>query len=208
MSISSITDLHGECKNKWIAVRYDVKHNREVNVGGVDIILQHEWTHKVAEDFTEQTKVAENTNYLESKPQICEVIIANPNYPYRVGDKLFVHYMAFESAEYGDIVTNEALIIADYVFFTILPNGEFKMSDGIYLGKQVYTEEQVSPSGIIFDLGQKKESLKVKITHIPKPGRVNVGDTVLSIDPYNYEFNYHPDRYIKLTEQEIAGVLV
>lgn len=202
-----------KCIGQWLCVKFDPDHNRVLELsGGQKLIMADQWLHK--DDEGKQT-FQENLNHLESKPQICTVLIENEDYPYKVGDKLCVHYMAWETSKNGDIVTNEAIIIADYVFFKILPNGDFEMADGIYLGKQVYTEEQKTASGIIFDLGQKKENLKVKITHIPKdmPERngeqpVHVGDTVISIDKYNYELTIYPDKYVKLTKDEIAGTLI
>lgn len=191
-----------KCIGNKLRVRFDVKHNRLFKVGGLELIRPDEWLNR--EDNGE-SKYEENVNYLETKPQICEVLIANDNYPYKVGDVLFAHYMAWETSQCGDIITNEAFIIGDYIFFQILPDGSWKLADNIYIGKQVYTEEIVSPSGIIIDLGKKKENLQVKLTHLPDNSEFEVGDTVLSIDKYNYEFTIYPDKYIKLTRDEIAG---
>ena len=189
-----------KCIGKWLRVRFDVSHNKTFDIGGVQLIRPDDWRD------TYDEKSQENTNYLETKPQICTVLIANPNYPFKVGDKLFCHYMAMESSQNGDILTNEAFIIADYVFFTFQPDGTWQLVDGTYLGKQVYTPEQATKSGLIYDLGGKKENLQVQITHVPSDAEdVKVGDTVLSIDKYNYEFTIYPDKYIRLTKEEIVG---
>lgn len=199
-------------QNKYLYVKFDPSHNKVFNVGGLELIRPDDWLH--ADEYGKQT-FAENTNYLETKPQICTVLASNDNYPYQVGDVLFTHYMSWETAQNGDISTNEAFIIADYVFFTILPDGSYKMADGVYIGEQVYTSDTITEHGVIAELGGKKEALRVKITHIPDKlpkwhteHPVKVGDIAISVDKYNYEFTIYPKRYIKLTEQEIAGVLI
>lgn len=201
------------CVNNFLGVKFDPTHNKVVGKGinGLDIIRPDEWLHK--DDEGKQT-FQENTNYLETKPQICTVIVANDNYPYQVGDKLFVHYMAWETAKCGDIVTHEAFIVADYVFFTILPNGELKMAKENYIGKQLYTEDIVTKSGIFLQGGRPK-SLQIRITNIPQEppkwyGRHPVvkDDIAISCDGYNYEFKYDGQKYIRLKWSEIAGIMV
>lgn len=203
-----------QCKavNKYLGVRFDANHNKIIGKGidGQGIIRADEWLHK--DDDGKQT-FQENMNYLETKPQICEVLAANDRYPYKVGDKLFVHYMAWETAQCGDLITNEAVIIADYVFFTILSDGKMKMAENNYLGKQLYTDDIITKSGIFLQGGRPK-SLQIRITnmplnlpkwHIKHP--VNIGDTVISCDGYNYEFKYEGEKYIRLKDTEIAGVI-
>lgn len=194
------------CLNGRIKVKFDVTHNKLIPLGdtGITLIRPDDWLHKNEEN---KTVYAENTNYLETKPQVCTVLEPNSKYPYKVGDRLFTHYMAYETAQLGDLVTQEGFIIADYVFFTILPDGSWKMTDDNYIGEQIYTPEKVTTSGLIYDIGGKKENLQVKITHLPDSPIVNIGDTVLSIDRYNYEFTIYPKKYIRLTGNEIAGVL-
>jgi len=204
---------NGRCMSGMLAVRFDATHNKVIALGdtGVELIRPDEWLHK--DDDGKQT-FEENTNYLETKPQICEVIVPNPQFPFLKGDKLFTHYMAWEVCKNGDLLTNEAFIIAEYVFFTIMPDGTFKMAYDNYLGEQVYTPEKARPSGIIYDIGGKKEVLQVKITHIPQnPPKwhtkhpINIGDVVCSCDSYNYEFSLNGKKYIRLRYPEIAGKL-
>ncbi len=192
-----------KCIHNRIRVKFETTHNKIFNIGGVQLIRPDDWRD------TYDEKSQENVNYLETKPQICIVLAANDKYPYKVGDRLFVHYMAHETANCGDIITNEAFIIADYVFFTFRPDGEWELVPGTYLGKQVYTPEQTTQSGLIYELGGKKENLQVQITHVPPDAdEIAAGDTVLSIDKYNYEFTIYPDKYIRLTKEEIVGKVI
>jgi hypothetical protein len=197
------------CINKYLSVKFDKDHNKIVGTGlnGLPIIRPDAWLHKDAANDHEKTTVEENVDYKETHPQICIVTAENPNYPYRVGDRLFVHYMAYETAAHGDIVTYEAIIIADYVFFKINLDGTWDLADDTYIGEPVINDEWVSPSGILVEMG-KKDNLRVNITHVYKGAsrRVKVGDIAISIDKYNYEFKYENKKYVKLSSHEIAGI--
>lgn len=199
---------NGVCSNNYLYVKFH--DNREVGtgIGGIPIIRPDKWLQR---DEDGRQVFEDNKNGLETKPQICTVIASNPKYPYSVGDVIFVHYMAFEVAQNGDIVDNTGFIIADYVFFTILEDGNIKMADSIYIGEQVYTPEKATESGLIYDIGGKKETMQIMLTNVPdnlpkwhteKP--FEVGDLVISCDPYNYEFAYNKRKLIRLTYNEIA----
>lgn len=220
------------CANKYLAVRFNSDHNKIYELGntGIKLYRPDEWAERdeygeiKLDENTGTTKFGYNTDYKDTHPQICVVTAPNPNYPYRVGDKLFVHYMAYETAACGDIETLEAIIIADYVFFRINPDGTWDLSNDTYIGEAVITGEEISPSGIIASLG-KKDNLKVNITHVHQPYYkknerypelvqnyrtypvCNVGDTIISIDKYNYEFELDGKKYIKLSAHEIATVV-
>lgn len=211
-----LENIKGHCIHNRLAVRFDKDHNRVLGKGlnGINIIRVDKWTNDATKN-EETSKQEENVDYKETHPQICVVTTSNEKYPYRIGDKLFVHYMAYETAELGDLVTYDAVIRADMVFFTILPDGTWRMAKDIYVGEAVILDEEITPSGIIASLG-KKDQLRVKITHVPEPYQnehgvtikpcVEVGDIAISIDKYNYEFNLDGKRYVKLTSKEIAGV--
>lgn len=219
------------CTNKYIAVKFNSDHNKFFELGdtGIKLYRPDEWVERddnseiKLDEKTGTSKFGYNVDYKETHPQICVVMASNPNYPYKVGDRLFVHYMAYETAECGDIVTMEAIIFADYVFFKINPDGTWDLANDTYIGEPVIIGEECTDTGIIASLG-KKDNLKVKITHVCKPYYKknerypelkpdkltypisNIGDTVTSIDKYNYEFTYENKKYIKLSAHEIAGV--
>lgn len=220
------------CANKYIAVKFNSNHNKVIELGdtGIKLYRPDEWVERddygeiKLDEKTGTTKFGYNVDYKETHPQICVVTASNPKYPYKIGDKLFVHYMAYETAECGDIETLEAIIIADYVFFRINSDGTWDLSNDTYIGEAVLIGEDITNTGIILSLG-KKDNLKVKITHIHKPYYkknerypelesmhltypiCNIGDTVVSIDKYNYEFELDGKKYIKLSSHEIATVI-
>lgn len=211
-----LENIQGKCIHNRLAVRFDKDHNRILGKGlnGAPIVRVDKWTNEATKN-EETSKLEENVDYKETHPQICVVTASNEKYPYKVGDKLFVHYMAYETAELGDLVTYDAMINADMVFFTILPDGSWKMAKDVYIGEAVVFGEEIRPSGIIASLG-KKDQLRVNITHVPEPienihgvtiwNCIEVGEIAISIDKYNYEFAYDGKRYIKLTSKEIAGI--
>jgi co-chaperonin GroES (HSP10) len=204
------------CLNNYIRVRFE--DNTRIKIGELELIRPEIWDERgengeLKYDDNGVVKSAYNTNGLETKPQICEVLIANPNYPFAVGDRLFVHYMAWETAMDGEIATNEGYILSDYVFFVIGSGvSDWKLVPNMYIGEPVIIGEEISQSGIVYGLG-RKDTLRVKITHVPhqqpKWGShpVQIGDTVLSIDTYNYEFEFEGKKYIKLTGDEIACIV-
>lgn len=199
--------------NNKIIVEFDKNHNEVVGKGlnGLDIIRGHAWA-TVSDDEEMAKKYTVNTNYREVHPQICTVLHPSSNHDYKVGDKLFVHYMAAETCEYvGYLGITGYIIETDFIFFQILEDGIFKMVDGLYLGEQQYTAEEIRPSGIFIG-GGVKEGLKVRITHIPekfpkwyKEHPINIGDLVLTIDDKQYELDYWGKKYIKLVDSEIVG---
>ena len=189
--------LHGK-----IGVEFDLSHNKKVAAGlnGLDIIRADRFYNN---DNENQNKYNENVNYLETLPQICHVMHPSSQHSYDTGDKLFVHYMACDCAEETEFGT---VIDTDFIFFRIIGE-EFQPIDSLYIGEQVYTNEEVTSSGIFLG-GPKRDGLKIKITHTPQNAQYKVGDIVLSIDDKNYEFDYWGKKYIKLMIDEIAGLVL
>jgi co-chaperonin GroES (HSP10) len=109
--------------------------------------------------------------------------------------------------EWAELTEHGHLIDTDFILFQILPDGTFKLPDNLYLGEAVYSEEEITPSGIIM-LEGKKDNLKVKLTHLAQNNTdLKVGDIVLSVDKNNYEFDYWGKKYIKIMSDEIVGVI-
>lgn len=196
--------------NDKICVSWNRDHNKVIGKGlnGLDLIRADMWLNKEAEEDENSTsRFNENENYLETNPQICTVLHANAKLKYKPGDRLFVHYMAWEwseRTEYGSVIDT------NYIFFQIMDDGSFETVNDLYLGEPIYSNEEIQ-GGIIL-LGGKKDNLRVKITHVPIMENSRpvcaVGDTVVSIDKNNYEFDYWGTKYIKLTKDEIVGVYV
>lgn len=160
---------------------------------------------QAAQELAQSTsRFDENTNYLETNPQIAVVKHPNAKLKYEVGDTVFLHYMAWEWAEPTD---DGHVIDTDFILFQILEDGTLEMIDDLYLGEAVYSSEEITPSGIIL-LEGKKDNLKVKLTHLPKNNKdLKAGDIVLSVDKNNYEFDYNGKKYVKIMRDEIVGVI-
>jgi len=192
-----------------IAVKFNTSHNKIVGNGinGLELIRPDHWINNEAEENEDSlTRFEENVNYLETNPQICSVLHQNANCEYREGDALFVHYMALEWAE---ITQYGTVIETDFILFQIMPDGELKVVNDTYLGELVYEKEEETNGFVV--IKEKKDSLKIKITHVAPNHRqefgFGVGDTVISIDKNNYAFNYNDKKYIKLTRDEIVSIL-
>lgn len=197
-----------KCLHNKIKVRFDVDHKRLIPLGdtGITLIRPDEWLHTSDDN---KTVYQENTNYLETKPQICVVVEENEKYPYKRGDRLFTHYMAYETASNGDLLTQEAFIIADYVFCTLLPDGSYKMAKEVYFGEQIFELEEMTKGGIyIPEMARKPKLTEVKLVHLPEETPFEQGETVITIDAYNYPCEINGKTYIMLRENEIVGQLI
>jgi hypothetical protein len=188
--------------NKNIVVRFINEHNSTIGTGinGSPIVRAELWLNTEAEVADEPSRFDENVNYLETNPQICVVVHPNAYCEYRAGDKLFVHYMAWEWREKVD---DGYVIETDYVFFKILPDDTFEMVKDNYLGTPIYTKDEEVGGFVI--AGEKKDNLQVDITHIPTESMFTIGERVISIDKNNYEFDYWGKRFIRLVKDEIVA---
>lgn len=193
-----------------LVVRFDENHKRLIPIGdtGVMLLRPDEWVHKNGDKET-HTSTEENTNYLETKPQICVVTHENKNHPYKVSDRLFVHYMAWVTAEYANESTKEAYIDADYVFCTMLPDGGYKMANHVYFGEQLFTDDEITPNGIIINvLGHKPKLCQIRLVHLHSKSEFEVGDTILTIDNNQYPAVIDGHNYVMVRDREIVGKLI
>lgn len=188
--------------NKNIIVRFITEHNKAIGTGinGEPIIRADLWLNTEAELADEPSRFDENLNYLETNPQICVVVVPNAYADFKAGDKLFVHYLAWEWKELADY---GYVIETDYVFFKILPDDTFEMVKDNYLGTPIHHKDEEIGGFII--ASTTKDNLQVDITHVPAESLLSIGDRVISIDKNNYEFDYWGKRYIKLTKEEIVS---
>jgi len=189
--------------HKKLVVKFDDLHNKIFKVGGVELYRTDEWLHR---DEQGKQSFEENCNYLETKPQVAVLRHSNSKYPYQPGDKLFLHYMAHVTATYANEADKDAFIDAYYVLFTFMPDGGYKMADGICFAEQLYTEDNVTPAGIIIDvLGHKPKLCQVRVTHAPEESEFKQGELVLTIDANQYPVRVDGKDYIMLREREIVG---
>lgn len=193
-----------------LLVEWDKDHNKVFGKGinGVDIIRPDFWlnTEAVQTDGG-VSRFEDNVNYLETNPQIATVVHASTSHGYKPGDKLFLNYMAYEWTEKTE---GGYIIDTDFILFQILPTGDLKLVDDVYIGEIVHQREE-KVSGFVV-LRERKDSLKIKILYAPANHReqmgFGIGSTVISIDKNNYEFNYNSKKYIKLTRIEIVTSLI
>lgn len=205
-------------------VKFDERHNKVFEVGGIELIRPDMWVH--TEHGGEETRWMTNFNMREVHPQIGVVAFDEPISGYKKGDKLFFHYMAKEAGEAYEIEGDEYYIVWSYhVFFKILDDSII-MADDMYLGEQVYTDAIKTESGIYLTSDEKKkEILKIRILHVPnnrtkksylmlpngyreEDYKINVGDIVCTEDDHQYYLNFDGRDYIKLHHNEIAAKYV
>lgn len=186
-----------------IGVEFDMSHNNVYNVGGIELVRPDKWEHENTSYSETGTMYQKNTNLKDTLPQIATVIVENDNMPFKMGDKVFVHYLALNNAQEIEGVT---AIHGKSVFFKIKDDGSYEMMEDVYLGQRVFNELEKTTSGIYLTSGEKgKEPLKIRITHAPKNSPLfKVGDTVLTVDDNQYELNVYEDGHIKLNTWDIA----
>lgn len=186
-----------------IIVQFEGDHNKKIGtgIGGKAVLRADLWLNTEAEESDAPSRFNENENYLETNPQICVVVHPSASLAYKDGDRLFVHYMAWEWREMTD---DGHVIETDNILFQIMPDETFIPAKDTYLGEPVYAQDE-EVSGFVIS-GNKKDNLRVRLTHLPENNRLfNIGDVVISIDKNNYEFDYWGKRYIKLTHPEMVA---
>ena len=123
------------------------------------------------------------------------------------GKRAFVFYGAFEIAKWlsDDRVADGRAIIPDkMLLFFIDP---ISCLPKTYLGDEVFEEGPRTESGIwLTPTIETKQGVLIKITHIPANNIVDIGNTVVTVDQYQYDLTYQGRKYIKLDESEIIGV--
>lgn len=192
-----------------IGIQYDKKHNKVVKIGDIELIIQHEWDDNQTDDG--YTRTNGNVNLLEVVPQIATVVAPNDKFPYKEGDKVFLHYMAHEWKEplnYGGMDFD--VVDANYIFFKIVDE-QIVLADDHYLGERVFEKEQIRPSGIIININEKPVASHIKITHVPQNSSksyIKEGFQAITCDDKQYEFTYKEKKYVKLVADEIVGQLL
>lgn len=208
-----------KCINRNIGIVFDETHLKTYDLGnGISLERAESW--KVRHDDGEtNTKISTNVNHLEVNPQIGWVAITNDKYPFEIGDKVFMHYLAFEMFE--DRIVDEQdrevyFVDASYIFFTM--NEELVMCPSVYLGVVDIDEPPKTESGIFLtSLEEVKDEMSITITHAPEsvandfgivlPRIAEVGDKVMPMDKSNYNIKIGEKDYVVLKEHEIIGLL-
>lgn len=191
-----------QLNSNLIGVEFDMTHNKVYNVGGIELERPDVWEFENSSYSESGTMYQKNTNLKDTNPQIAIVTVPSRELSLAIGDKIFTHYLAINNSEQIDGYT---VIATKSVFFQI-KGGDFLMMEDVYLGQQVYTELVQTESGIYLTSDEKvKESLKIKLTHVPKNSPYfKVGDTVLTVDDNQYEIDVYGTKHIKLNTWDIA----
>lgn len=151
-------------------------------------------------DKDENTAYGVTTNRKLINPQVITILKGEHE-----GKRAFVHYGAYEIAKWPE--PEVAFIPEATILFFIEP---IQPVYGTYLGEEVFTQGERTASGIyITPYSEKKEGVLIKITHIPEQGgvgNIKVGDTVVTVDSYQYDLRYEGKKYIKLRSTEIIGI--
>lgn len=194
-----------------VIVKFDLNHNKVFDIGGIEIIKPDIWEYEQGES---DDKMEGKVNKLLVNPQIATVMLTNSKHKVSKGDKVFLHYMAYEHAEDNPISLGDEechMINGMFILFKILEEGQIQLMDDIFLG-EVILENRLSLSGIHINVFNKRKSATIKITHVPdlcekthrflKPGHI-----VKTIDDYQYPLTFNNKEYIKLTTEEIVGII-
>lgn len=192
--------------NNYIAVEFDLDHNRKIN----GLYRPETWVFENSDQKEGDVVYDTNRNKKETNPQIATVIVSNDNCPYKVGDKVFTHYLSFDSPNAIDLDGKEYTVTTyQNIFFRINEDGTYEMADRTYLGEQVYSEGEKTASGIYTTpFAEVKETLRIKLTHVPEGSQYQVGDIIVSADDYQYEIDIYGKKFIKITKEWIYGKMV
>lgn len=200
-----------EMNGPYLLVEMDWTHNKVFNLGGLELVRPDQWELPEEETVDQGRKYDVNRDLRQTNPQIATVLAGNmKNRQIKPGQQVFLHYLACDSGEPHVFNGKDCLAVKTFqVFFIIHGEHEYEMVDDLYLGEQVYSEQEQTASGIFLTSGMQKEATKVRITHIPNENAVcKIGDVVVSIDDYQYTLDIHGKQYIKLKEHEITGIMI
>ena len=192
-------------------VDYDMTHNKVFKINGLDLLRPDIYLFK---DGESDNKMEAKVNKLDLNPQIATVEIDNPKFNLFKGDKVFLHYMAYEWLDINEyeLIDNKKLycIDAKNVFFKIFED-RLELKEDLFLG-EVILENKLTLSGIHINIENKRKESLIKITHIPKEcgkeyKQINVDTIVKTIDDNQYIINYDNKKYVVLKSSEIVGIL-
>lgn len=201
-----------------IGVVFDEDHLKTYNLGnGIKLHRAESWVGKEG-DEEGHTKTQSNVNHLETNPQIGWVAMANDNYDLKVGDKVFMHYLAFEEFDEKIEIDGKDCYLIDesFIFFT-MKDGEYKMRPNTYLGTIIFEEPPKTTFGIYLTSQEAvKNDLKISITHTPMPtineygvlidNVCKMGDVIMPVDRSNYPLTVDDIDYVMLKDTEIVGI--
>lgn len=195
-----------------VVVQFDLNHNKVFNIGGgIDLIKSDIWQY---ESGVSDDKMEAKVNKSLTNPQIATVIASSRNYKVAKGEQVFLHFMAWEWAQDESFILDGKechVIDGKYIMFKFNDNGVI-LADDTFLGT-VIKDSNMTLSGIIISIEEKRRAATIVITHIPDKTKerfveIKVGNTVKTIDDHQYVFNFKGKEYVKLESEEIMGILI
>lgn len=193
-------------------VDYDMTHNKVFNIGSINLVRPDMYIFK---DGESDNKMEGRVNKLELNPQVATVELTNEKHNLFKGDKVFLHYLAYEWLDPNDYTEIDGKklysIDARDIFFKIKEDNEIELKDDLFLG-EVILEDTITVSGIYINVENKRKEALVTITHIPSARKeevkhIKVGDVVKSIDDYQYILNFNNKKYVLLKSDEIVAII-
>lgn len=162
------------------------------------LLIPERYLIQSAEKDGEQDAVGVTTDRRLINPQTVKILSGE-----HAGRRGFVHYGAYELAKW--YIEAQAIIPGHMLFMLIDP---IRTLPGVYLGDEVFTEGEKTASGIyITPYADKKEGVIIKLTYVPENSNLRVGETVITIDNYQYPLTLEGKKHIRLFEREIIGLI-
>lgn len=200
-----------------IGVVFDETHLKTYDLGnGIQLERAQAWRAKEGDEES-ITKVETNVNHLETNPQIGYIAMTNDAYEFEMGDKVFMHYLAYEEFEEKiDIDGKECYLIEESFIFFVIKNGIYEMRPNTYLGRVVIEEPPKTTTGIYLTSQEAvKNDLRISITHVPVEKEnehgilvknvCEIGEEVIPMDKFNYPVKLDGEEYVMLKDTEIVG---
>jgi hypothetical protein len=197
-----IFTANGKPINDWVGVEFDEKHNKSMMIGNIEIARPDTW---VYQEFDDKTMYENNKDLKATSPQIAKIIKPNKKYGLQKDDLVFVHYLQYNTSL---IIDGVKYIPFNTIFFKINGKDDFEMANDTFLARQIVIEAPKTASGIyLSSTNDKREPLKLIITHAPRNSKIKVGSTIITEDNYHYEIDVYQEKYVKITPEWVIASL-
>ncbi len=197
-----IFTANGKPINDWVGVEFDEKHNKSMMIGNIEIARPDTW---VYQEFDDKTMYENNKDLKATSPQIAKIIKPNKKHGLQKDDLVFVHYLQYNTSL---IIDGIKYIPFNTIFFKINGKDDFEMADDTFLARQIVIEAPKTASGIyLSSTNDKREPLKLIITHAPRNSKIKVGSTIVTEDNYHYEIDVYQEKYVKITPEWVIASL-
>lgn len=158
-------------------------------------------------------KMDGKVNKLLVNPQIATVMVTSPKFRVSKGERVFLHYMAYEWGEEDIVHINGEdcnVVDGNHIIFKIKED-DIELVPDTFLGELI-EEDQKTESGIIISATPIRKAATINITHVPSERvreveEIKVGDIVNTVDDHQYVINFNDRKYVVAKSHEIVGLL-